>query len=72
MIRTLFLVLAILPVTVMPNPAQGGGGGHGGHGHHHGHHNGHHRFHHFVGFFVVPYPPPSYLASPEAQLAGSV
>ena len=53
MIRTLFLVLAILPVTVMPNPAQGGGGGHGGHGHHHRHDHGHHRFHHFSSFFVA-------------------
>jgi hypothetical protein len=63
MIRTLFLVLALLAVAVMPNPAHGGGGGHGGHGHH-GQHNGHHRFHHFVGFFVVPYPFDPYLCDP--------
>jgi hypothetical protein len=59
MIRTLFLVLAIVAVAVMPNPAHGWGGGHGGHGHHHGHH----RFHHFSSFVFVydpflyyPYP----------------
>jgi len=38
MIRTLFLVVSILAVAVMPNPAHGGGGGHG---HHHRHHHGH-------------------------------
>ena len=63
MIRTLFLVLAILAVAVMPNPAHGGGGGHGGHGHHHRHHHGHRHFHHFSSFVFVydpflyyPYP----------------
>ncbi len=30
MIRTLFLVFAILAVAVMPNPEHGEGGGHGG------------------------------------------
>src|SRR6266852_1271385 len=62
MIRTLFLVLTILAVAVMPNSAHAGGhgGGHGGrgfHGHHGGFRHHHHGFHSFVGVGVfAPWP----------------
>ncbi len=55
MIRKLFLVLAILAVSVAPTPAHGRGGGHGGHGHHHGHHRGRHGPH-FIGLIYAPFP----------------
>jgi len=51
MIRTLFLVLAIVVFAVRPNPGHGWSGGHGGHGHHHGHY----RFHHFSSFVYDPF-----------------
>jgi len=56
MIRSLFLVLAILAGAVVPAHAHGRGHSHHPGNHHHGHHHhGHHHFHHFGSVLVVPF-----------------
>ncbi len=65
MIRTLFLILSLLAVAVVPESAHARGGGHGVRGHrgHHGH-PGH--FHHFGGVYA-----PSRTAIRAGQRRGS-